>query len=350
MFGTGNKDNPLNWSFRVGELFGISIRLHVLFVFGAIFLIGRALVSDTGGIGLSGALDALISVAILFLIVLLHEFGHCWGARRSGGEADEVLLWPLGGLASVRPPHTPKAHMLTTVAGPMVNVMICTIVAGILVALGGWGAVPWNPFRGFLPINLNIDTADAFQHWLRVVFGLSYVILLFNLMPVFPFDGGRILQAFLWPRRGFNQSMMTATYVGMVGAIVLGLGGFFTGATMMIGIAVFGYITCYYERRVAKMRELDGDVNEFGYDFSGGYTTLEGQADNGGKTPGYFERRRQAKVEAREQREAEHRQKMEREVDRILAKVSNLGIDSLTTEENRILAEETKRQQGTKSS
>ncbi len=350
MFGTGNKDNPLNWSFRVGHLFGIQIRLHVLFVFGAIFLIGRALLTGADGIGLSGALDAVISVAILFLIVLLHEFGHCWGARKSGGEADEVLLWPLGGLASVRPPHTPKAHMLTTVAGPMVNVIICAIVAGILITLGGLGAVPWNPFRAFLPINLNIDSAGALQHWLRVVFGLSYVILLFNLMPVFPFDGGRILQAFLWPRKGFGPSMMTATYVGMVGAIVLGLAGLFTGATMMIGIAVFGYITCYYERRVAKMRELEGDNNEFGYDFSGGYSTLDGLDDDKPKTPGYFERRKQAKIEAREQREIERREKLAIEVDRILAKVSNQGIDSLTTEENRILAEETKRQQGTKSS
>jgi Zn-dependent protease len=350
LFGTGNKDNPLNWSFRIGQLFGIQIRLHLFFILGAFYLIAEAFVSAEKSVGLRGMFDALISVAILFLIVLLHEFGHCWGARKSGGEADEILLWPLGGLASVRPPHTPRAHMLTTVAGPMVNVIICIIAAAILIMLAGWGAVPWNPLKTFLPVNLNIDWADSVQRWLRVVFGLSYVILLFNLMPVYPFDGGRMLQAFLWPRKGFGPSMMTATFVGMVGAIVLGVAGFFTGAMMMIMIAVFGYLTCYTERRHAKMRELEGDENEFGYDFSGGYTSLDDRFDDKPKTPGYFERRRLAKAEARVRREAERREKLVIEVDRILAKVSAHGIDSLTTEENRILAEETKRQQGTKSS
>ncbi|MEZ6086158.1 MAG: site-2 protease family protein, partial [Phycisphaerae bacterium] len=330
MFGTGNKDNPMNWSFRIGQLFGITIRLHLFFILGAFYLIADAFVKADQSVGLRGVVEALGAVVILFLIVLLHEFGHCWGARKSGGDADEILLWPLGGLASVRPPHKPSAHMLTIVAGPMVNVIICSIAATILIILAGWGAVPWNPLRTFIPINLNIDWTDSVQRWLRVVFGLSYVILLFNLMPIYPFDGGRMLQVFLWPRKGFGQSMMTATFIGMIGSIALGVAGFFTGAMMMIMVAVFGYLTCYTERRVARMQELEGDYNEFGYDFSGGYTTLEGQADDAVKTPGYFERRRQAKIEARERREAEYRQKLEREVDRILAKVSAHGIKSLT--------------------
>ncbi|GJM26689.1 MAG: hypothetical protein DHS20C16_31040 [Phycisphaerae bacterium] len=350
MFGTGNKDNPLNWSFRIGELFGITIKLHLLFICAAIYFAGEAFITAEKGVGLRGAFDAVFALAILFTIVLLHEFGHCWGARKSGGSADEILLWPLGGLASVRPPHTPKAHMLTVVAGPMVNLIICIVVGIALVALGGWGAVPWNPVRTFMPIDPNIDINDNLQLWLRVSFGLSYVLLLFNLLPIYPLDGGRMLQAYLWPKSGFGPSTLTATFVGMIGAIVLAILGFFMQTMMLIAIAFFGYLTCYNERRNAKMRELEGDENEFGYDFSGGYTSLEGQNEEKPKTPGYFERRRQAKTEARERREAEHRQKMTLEVDRILAKVSAYGIDSLTPEENRILAEETKRQQGTKSS
>ncbi|HNO78400.1 MAG TPA: site-2 protease family protein [Phycisphaerae bacterium] len=350
MFGTGNKDNPMNWSFRIGQLFGIDIRLHIVFLFAAAILVGRAFAKPDESIGLSSPFDALIAFFILFAMVLLHEFGHCWGARRSGGDATEVLLWPLGGLAMVRPPHTPKANLLTAAAGPAVNVLICIVAAAILIALGGLGAVPWNPLRTFMPIDSNIDVNESTQFWLRIVFGLSYLLLLFNLLPVFPMDGGRMLQAILWERRGYGPATMTATFIGMVGAIVFAVFGILTGAMLMIGFGIFGYITCYHERRLAKMRELDGGVNEFGYDFSGGYTTLEGQADDAVKTPGYFERRRQAKIEARERREAEYRQKLEREVDRILAKVSAHGIKSLTAEENRILAEETKRQQGTKSS
>lgn len=340
----------MNWSFRVGQIFGIQIRLHLVFILGALYLLAAAFRRAEENIGMSGAFDALFSIIILFLIVLLHEFGHCWGARKSGGEADEVLLWPLGGLASVRPPHTPAAHMLTVVAGPMVNVIICIIAAAILIVLGGWGAVPWNPLYTFLPVNLNIDFNDSLQRWMRVVFGLSYVILLFNLMPVYPFDGGRMLQAFLWRRKGYGPSMMTATFVGMIGSIVLGVAGVFTGAMMMIMIAVFGYLTCYTQRQHAKMQALEGGVNEFGYDFSGGYTSLEGGVVEEPPKPGYFERRRQAKAEARQRREEEDRQKRIEQVDRILAKVHAHGIDSLTAEENRILQDETKRQQSGKPS
>lgn len=340
----------MNWSFRVGQLFGIQIRLHLVFVLGALYLFAEAFRRANENIGMRGAFDGLISIFILFSIVLLHEFGHCWGARKSGGEADEVLLWPLGGLASVRPPHTPSAHMLPVVAGPMVNVIICAIAAAILIVLGGWGAVPWNPLRTFLPTNLNIDFNDSLQRWLRVVFGLSYVILLFNLMPVYPFDGGRMLQAFLWRRKGYGPSMMTATFVGMVGSIVLGVAGLFTQAMMMIMIAVFGYITCYTQRQYAKMQALEGGANEFGYDFSGGYTSLEGGFEEKPPKPGYFERRRQAKAVARQRLEEDERERRIGQVDRILAKVHTHGIDSLTAEENRILQDETKRQQGSKSS
>ncbi|NOX58124.1 MAG: hypothetical protein GXP29_04610, partial [Planctomycetes bacterium] len=304
MFGKGKMDNPMNWSFRIGQLFGISIRLHIIFVFGALYLFADAFRKADESLGTSGVFDALGSIVILFAIVLLHEFGHCWGARKSGGEADEVLLWPLGGLASVRPPHTPSAHMLTTVSGPMVNVIICTVAATVLVLLGGWGAVPWNPLHTFVPIDLNIDFNDAFQRWLRMVFGLSYVILLFNLMPVYPFDGGRILHAYLWPKKGFVKATLTATFIGMIGAIVLGITGIFSETMMMIMIAVFGYITCYTDRQMAKAQLLDG-ANEFGYDFSGGYTSLATNEEAEPSEPGYFERRRQAKEEARERREQE---------------------------------------------
>ncbi|MFQ5463939.1 MAG: site-2 protease family protein, partial [Phycisphaerae bacterium] len=217
-------DNPINWSFRVFRVFAIDVRVHVTFLIGAFVLIAMEL--PERGTGESVALgklliDAFGTYAILFFIVLVHEFGHCFGARHVGGDADEILIWPLGGLAYVQPPHEPRAHMITTLAGPMVNVIFCAISSVALVLwVGRLGAVPWNPLHPATPVSSGVFPTLG-QVWLMRFFGISYVILIINLFPVFPFDGGRVLQAWLWPRKGYGRSMEIATGTGMVGAIVV---------------------------------------------------------------------------------------------------------------------------------
>ena len=219
MFGSSqHTDNPINWSFAIGRLFGIRIKLHLFFlIFVGLYIIRYALDGQfLYGVGVT---------VTLFSIVLLHEFGHCFGARFTGGEADEILLWPLGGLASVNPPHNAGAHMITTVAGPSVNVVICAVCSAILVLwTGSLGGVPWNPLHPMLPADLTLlATVTEPQIWLMRFFGLSYFLLLINLLPIFPFDGGRIVQAWLWPKKGYVASMELATGTGMVGAIAIGL-------------------------------------------------------------------------------------------------------------------------------
>jgi Zn-dependent protease len=345
-FDSRPKDNPLNWSFRIGELFGITIRLHLFFIFGAIIILALAFKDAGENAGLNSVVESLGAIAILFLIVLVHEFGHCWGARRSGGEANEILLWPLGGLAMVQPRHNPWSNFVTTVSGPAVNVILCAVTAVTLVLLGGGiGAVPWNPMAAFSPVGDSLHYYTTLQSWLRIVFGLSYIVLLFNLMPVYPFDGGRLLHCYLWPRKGYREATMTATFVGMVGAILLGVAGLLTGGMLLLTIAVFGYITCYADRRAAKMAMLEGDQDgEFGYDFSQGHTSFDHAFEEQEKKPGYFERRRRAKEEARMKREAEALEQQRQRVDEILLKVHREGMRSLTAEETRILQKETERQ------
>ncbi len=339
------KDNPLNWSFYVGRLFAINIRVHLFFILGAAFLVAMAFKEAKENQALTSVSESLITIAILFLIVLLHEFGHCWGARNSGGEADEILMWPLGGLASVRPENTPKGHFVTTAAGPMVNVIICAACAIILtINHGGIGAVPWNPLKPFMPVDLTADWTSGIQYWGSVVFTLSYVILLFNLIPMYPLDGGRLLHCYLWPKKGYRQATLTATFAGMVGAVILGIAGILTEHTLMIIIAVFGYLTCYHDRKIAKTEMLDDGTSEFGYDFSQGFTSFENPETNQAKQPSYFERRRFAKEEARQKQEQEKQEKLIQRVDEILDKVHKNGIESLTAEEKRILKTETERQ------
>ena len=345
-FDSRPKDNPLNWSFRIGSLFGISIRLHLFFLLGAVYIVGLSLKNASDAGSALVFYETLGVVGLLFFIVLVHEFGHCWGAIRTGGEAEEILLWPLGGLAMVRPKHTAYAHFITAVSGPMVNVIFCAVSAVALVILhGGLGAVPWNPLDPFMPVSDTVNLGDVTQRWLRIFFTVSYVILLFNLLPIYPLDGGRVLHCSLWPKKGYRDATMAATFVGMVGAIALGIVGLLTGAMLMIAIAFFGYLTCYNDRRVAKYAADDGE-NEFGYDFSKGYAAFE-EGEGGGETekkPGFLARRRQAKEEARRQHKVLADQVLRQRVDAILTKVHQHGMDSLTSEEHRILREETERQ------
>ena len=333
-------DNPINWSFGVGRVFGIHIRVHLLFVLAAVVLVGYGLRGASGATLLPRLTQGVGQLAVLFLIVLLHEFGHCWGARRVGGAAEQILLWPLGGLASVSTPHTARANLITALAGPMVNVIICILIAAALMVMTGSGwSVPWNPFR-YAHTGVHIESTA--QLWAVIVFSLSYLVLLFNLAPVFPLDGGRVLQCLLWPGKGYGDATRIATGVGMIGAIGFGLLGLISGQTLLLAIAFFGYFTCWQQRQMLKMADY-GAENEFGYDFSRGYTSLDA-AERPQRRPGFWERRRAAKAQRRAERQRRQIELHRRQVDAILRKISESGTESLTLEERRILDHETQRQ------
>ncbi len=336
-------DNPINWSFKIGRLFAIDIRVHITFIIGAIVLIAMEMPQGdaAGTVPFTTVLTrSLGTYAILFFVVLVHEFGHCYGARREGGEANEILLWPLGGLAYVQPPHEARAHMITTIAGPMVNVIFCAISAVVLIIwLGSFGAVPWNPLYLASPVDSTIFPTTA-QMWVMRFFGISYFLLLINLLPIFPFDGGRIVQAWLWPRKGYRSSMEIATGTGMVGAIIVGLFGLLTGEWLVMMIAVFGYLTCWQNRRV--LREQGEFETGFGVDYGDGYTFGKDD-DKPARKPGYFERRRAKKAALRAEWERAQREAHDKAVEEALKQVSISGLESLTPQQRRLLEQETER-------
>src|SRR6266542_2401733 len=135
--------DPFAWSVPFGRLFGVTIRIHVLFPLVAVALILRAACEQ--GVPPGGWIDATVLMALLFLSVLLHEYGHCFGARAVNGDAHEVLLWPLGGLAAVDVPHTPRANLITAAAGPAVNLFLGG--ASLLLLLGVFNVKPWFGFK-----------------------------------------------------------------------------------------------------------------------------------------------------------------------------------------------------------
>ncbi len=323
-------DNPMTWSVPAGRLLGIAVRVHVIFlVFIVIELLRAASASAALGFG-----PMVLAMVCLFGIVLFHELGHCLACRWAGGEADEILMWPLGGLAYCRPPHHWKAHLITVIGGPMVNVVLC-VTAGIMLGLisGAWWevAIP-NPFdigSGLAHPEIGRSWAHMTLFWINA---LSLVLLLFNLLPIFPLDGGRIVQAALWPRFGYARSMRFTVRVGYVGAIALGITGFVIPSVMLVMIAVFGGITCYITHKQL----------EFTEQFMGGeFDPFEASVDQG--EPANVEPARSSRRERRVERRALRQQQESGQVDQILHKIAESGMESLSAAEKRLLKRATQR-------
>jgi Zn-dependent protease len=147
----------------------------------------------------------------LFLIVLLHEFGHALACRQVGGTANQIVLWPLGGVAYVNPPPRPGATLWSIAAGPLVNVALIPVLSGLGMAsrAAGWAAA--------------MPDAQAF---LRTIWFINFGLLIFNMLPIYPLDGGQILRSLLWFVVGRARSLMVATsvgFLGVAGVIVLAL-------------------------------------------------------------------------------------------------------------------------------
>src|SRR5262249_22769029 len=132
--------NLLFGSFPLGTLFRIRIRIHATLI---LFFVFELLTS--GGPNSYGFVRTLTSEVVLFTIILLHEFGHGFGARALKGDADEILLWPLGGLAYAQPPHRPWPTFFTVAAGPLVNVAICVVTGSALALMGHFDWSWTNP-------------------------------------------------------------------------------------------------------------------------------------------------------------------------------------------------------------
>jgi len=147
----------------------------------------------------------------LFLIVLLHEYGHALACRQVGGTANQIVLWPLGGVAYVNPPPRPGATLWSIAAGPLVNVALIPILSVL----------------GFLSRSSGLAATDPNLRLLLHSVGIiNIVLLVFNLLPIYPLDGGQILRALLWFPLGRARSLMVATilgFVGVAGFIVLAL-------------------------------------------------------------------------------------------------------------------------------
>ena len=174
----------------------------------------------------------------LFLIVTVHEFGHALACRQVGGRANQIVLWPLGGVAYVSPPQRPAAQLWSIAAGPLVNVILFPIFTVLLLMSrsSGW-----------------IETMPGVYFFIRDIWFMNTALLVFNLMPVYPLDGGQILRSLLWFAFGRARSLLIATIIGFVGvAALIALAGLLflfsndkTSAIWFGIMAVFILLNCW---------------------------------------------------------------------------------------------------------
>jgi Zn-dependent protease len=229
-----------NGSLLLFRWFGINVYLHWLWVFVAYYE-----VATRESIYTSRAWN-LIEFVSLFGIILLHEFGHALACRQVGGTADRIILWPLGGVAFVRPPNRPGALLWSVAAGPLVNVVLVPITLGVfLLARGmGWEAEHPDLYR----LSRSLAFMNAF-------------LLVFNMLPVYPMDGGRILQALLWFVLGQARSVLIASIVGLIGAtglliVAIYLGGMGLTTFLCIYLAMQAWAGIGQARALATIAKM----------------------------------------------------------------------------------------------
>ena len=172
----------------------------------------------------------LLEYLSLFVIVLLHEFGHALACRQVGGKADQIMLWPLGGVAYVSPPSRPGATLWSIAAGPLVNVLLLPpLIAGYVTAKSlGWAQT----------------SHDAYEFALMVLF-IDASLLVFNLLPVYPLDGGQILRSLLWFVLGRGRSLAASTIIGFVGAAAFVLLALWWRSIWLVAVAGYMLMNCW---------------------------------------------------------------------------------------------------------
>lgn len=224
-------------SFRIFRLLGIDVYLHWSWFLVAVLRLKFVHYSEY-----SSPVWYVIEYLSLFLIVLMHEFGHALACRQVGGQANQIVLWPLGGVAYVSPPQRPGAMLWSIAAGPLVNVALLPVFFTL-----------WFCGR-------SLGWEDSFHDFYTFLFTLLIIdvgLLIFNLLPIYPLDGGKILWSVLWFPFGRANSLLFATIIGFIGVAGLGLLALFSMMTdtasgiWLVAIAGFMGLNCWNSLRYA---------------------------------------------------------------------------------------------------
>jgi len=232
----------MSWSLNIGSVAGTAIRIHVTFLLFLAWIFGVEYIAGGPQVAWSG----LLFIVLLFLCVLLHEFGHIFTARAFGVRTPDVILLPIGGVARLeRIPEKPSEEFLIAIAGPAVNV----VIAAVLVLIAG--------------ANLSADRLAALESadvsMIDRLAAVNVFLAVFNLIPAFPMDGGRVLRALLAARLGYVRATEIAAMIGQWVAFALGFLGLF-GNPLLIFIAIFVYLAAASEAHLVAIRAMSRGI------------------------------------------------------------------------------------------
>ena len=237
----------MRWSISLGRVFGIALRVHVTFL----LLLGWAAYAGYAEHGSEGMWWALLMIVSIFVCVGLHELGHSVVAQRLGVQVRSITFLPIGGVAGMRSiPENPRHELAITVAGPLVNVVIALLLT--LVPMG----LKWPRADDFWPYFPPRDLASFLESLLRA----NLLMVIFNLIPAFPMDGGRILRALLAMKLRYVRATAIAVTVGQAIAVLFFVYGLYRGSPMLPIIGFFIFWGAETEERMVRMRALLRDM------------------------------------------------------------------------------------------
>ncbi|MCU0702561.1 MAG: site-2 protease family protein [Fimbriiglobus sp.] len=361
-------NNPLTWAVPLFRAFAVNVRVHILYFLVTLGLFLREIFRDGAFVS---PLDVfLFMVPMLFVVILIHEYGHVFGGRYVGGECEEILIWPLGGLAFVDTPREWRAHTFTALAGPLTNIAQCVLCTIVLL---GFGFIPTlnpldspyvSPMKNYrdgktytseygvklyhtdtgLPHPdydkknyaakvedareiARVKEADGYARavapvwavWLNRLFWLNLVLTLLNFIPAYPLDGGQILQGLVWARTDYRQGTVVACISGFVCAMAMFVVSIAVIEPLVIALCFFVLFACW-----VKWRQLTEGVGEFGYDTERGYSGMDDDEPPArpAKRVGPLKRWLQARAAKKLQREHEQRAKDDERMDQLLEKIA----------------------------
>ncbi len=239
----------MRWSIRIAKIAGTEVKLHVTFLLLLAFY-GYFFYQSAG---FSAMVEGLSFILVLFLCVLLHEFGHALAAKSYGIRTPDITLLPIGGVARLeRMPDKPLQELVVALAGPAVNVAIII----------GLGVVMWDRLATTGTDLLSLLFRPLTGDLLLDVFRVNIILVIFNMIPAFPMDGGRVLRSLLATQLSYTRATEIAATVGQGLAIVFGFLGLISSPIniILILIAFFVWIGASQESAVAGLRDLSSGL------------------------------------------------------------------------------------------
>jgi Zn-dependent protease/predicted transcriptional regulator len=234
----------MKWSWKLGRIAGIDLYMHATFLIllawvGVSHYLPRRSWADVA--------DGILFIGAIFGIVVLHELGHALTARRFGIRTRDITLLPIGGVARLeRMPDKPIQELWVALAGPAVNVVLAAVLVAVLVPAAALAALGEVQLVG--------------GHFLSKLIYVNVVLAVFNLIPAFPMDGGRVLRALLAMRMDYVRATQIAATTGQAVAFVFGLAGLFGGNPFLVFIALFVWMGAAGEASLVQMKSALGGI------------------------------------------------------------------------------------------